>query len=185
MRVSRRVGGLTEQRERMLFSSLKPGSAMEPEGVTLCASCSCCHDRRANSVVRNGSRAIRCPTSRRRFQVHRATICQASCPQSEWRYHRSGSRSWSSSSRAVSKDPRCRESETTSEAVKALWGRWVQKRSEVRPLRRSPIGRFFCFGVGAGCVATRTRSRDPLSDMCRSGQSESARPIPGSALCRC
>jgi hypothetical protein len=37
----------------------------------------------ANSVVRTGSGASWCPNSNRRFQVHWATICQASCPQAE------------------------------------------------------------------------------------------------------
>lgn len=62
----------------------------------------------ANSVVRSGSGARICPNSRRTFQVHCEMHCQASCPQAEWLHQRSGSCSWSSSSRAVSNAPRCR-----------------------------------------------------------------------------
>src|SRR6266851_4237328 len=83
----------------------------------------------ANSVVRKGSGASLCPSSRRRFHTHCETTCQHSCPQAEWLHQQSGSISRSSSESAGSKAPRCRYSSTTSAAVNACCGSVVKKSS--------------------------------------------------------
>ncbi len=114
---SHRAGrGKSAPVKRPAFQDVAVAGGAYPEAGVVAAdeaggvgSCSFCGERAgANSLVRSASGASLCPSSSLRFHVHWATICQASCPQDEWLHQRSGSSSMSSSSRAVSKAPRCR-----------------------------------------------------------------------------